>query len=108
TDRLTALVMGGFPPLDGPYAEMLQVTTAAYEMAEGPPSDDEWSTAGLSKGQTRQFMTLYQALQRFDDRAIQAQLTCPRLCFAGTKDEIQYGENWGNVFVSLAGPLLRQ
>src|SRR5215211_9300437 len=28
TDRLTALVMGGWPPIDGPYAEMLRVTIA--------------------------------------------------------------------------------
>lgn len=28
THRLTALVMGGFPPVDGPYKAMLQVTEA--------------------------------------------------------------------------------
>ena len=33
TDRLLALIMGGFPPLNGPYEEMLRVTTATYEMA---------------------------------------------------------------------------
>ena len=42
SDRLRALAMGGFPPLDGPYAEMLQVTTATHEMAvastASPPS----------------------------------------------------------------------
>jgi pimeloyl-ACP methyl ester carboxylesterase len=108
TDKLSALIMGGFPPLHGPYAEMLLVTTAAYEMSGGSPSpDDEWSTAGLSKDQTRQYVTLYQALQGFDDRAVQAQITRPRLCFVGSADEIQYGENWGDVFVSLAGPIVR-
>src|SRR5579862_2240987 len=35
TDRLSALIMGGFPPLDGPYKEMLLVTTASYEIASG-------------------------------------------------------------------------
>ncbi len=35
TDRLSALVMGGWPPLNGPYAEMLRVTTVSYEMASG-------------------------------------------------------------------------
>lgn len=108
TDRLSALVMGGFPPLDGPYPEMLRVTTAAYDMAGGIPTpDDEWSTAGLSKAQTKQFMTLYAALQGFDDRAAQARLTCPRLCFVGSADEMHYGANWGDVFVSLAGPVVR-
>src|SRR5215467_8069316 len=30
TERLTALAMGGFPPLDGPYAPMLAVTRATH------------------------------------------------------------------------------
>src|SRR5438093_8569900 len=49
TDRLSALIMGGFPPLNGPYEEMLRITTAAYEMAgaaqtEPPENADEWSS----------------------------------------------------------------
>ncbi len=116
TDRLWALVMGGFPPLNGPYEEMLRVTTAANEMAGAPQDaaqtaqsadEDEWSTAALSKGQTRQFVTLYQALQGFDDRAAQARITCPRLCFVGSADAIQYGKNWGDVNVSLAAPIVQ-
>ena len=111
-DRLSALIMGGFPPLNGPYEEMLIVTNATYEMASGarpmPSADEsEWSGISLSKDQTRQFVTLYQALQGFDDRAAQARLTCPRLCFVGSKDEIQYSKSWGNVHVSLAGPMVR-
>ena len=112
TDRLSALIMGGFPPLNGPYEEMLQVTMATYEMASGErpmPSaeESEWSDVSLSREQTRQFVTLYQALQGFDDQAAQAHLACPRLCFVGSKDEIQYSESWGNVSVSLAGPIVR-
>ena len=113
TDRLWALVLGGFPPLNGPYEEMLRVTTAAYEMASGarvtPSADEsEWSGVSLSRDQTRQFVTLYQALQEFDDRAAQAQIPCPRLCFVGSADEIQYGKSWGNVHVSLAGPIMSE
>ena len=112
TDRLSALIMGGFPPLGGPYEEMLRVTIAANEMASGaratPSADeDEWSSVALSKDQTQQFVTLYQALQGFDDRAAQTQITCPRLCFVGSADEIQYGKSWGDVHVSLAGPIVR-
>jgi pimeloyl-ACP methyl ester carboxylesterase len=123
TDRLSALVMGGFPPIDGPYAQMLQVTTATHAMASSastpsiattsPPSDEpagepDWSRVevSLTEAQTRQFVTLYQALQGFDDRAAQAQIRCPRLCFVGAADEIDYGERWGGVRVSLAGPVI--
>lgn len=122
TDRLTALAMGGYPPLDGPYAAMLRVTMASHAMAvaaatkadegaaepqpEVEPGD--WSSVQItmSPDQTRQFVTLYQALQDFDDRAAQARITCPRLCFAGSADEIQYGPQWGDVLVSIAGPLI--
>lgn len=111
TDRLTALVMGGFPPLDGPYAEMLLVTAASHAQATGAQPidpDDEWSGGTLSPGQTQQFVTLYEALRDFDDRAAQARLSCSRLCFAGSVDEIQYGKQWGDTLVSLVGPLLRK
>jgi pimeloyl-ACP methyl ester carboxylesterase len=120
TDRLAALVMGGFPALDGPYAQMLQVTMATHDMASSPtstvpsppseePSDEpDWSQVEvtLTEAQTRQFVTLYQALQDFDDRAAQAKVSCPRLCFVGSADEISYGERWGGVHVSFAGAVI--
>jgi pimeloyl-ACP methyl ester carboxylesterase len=120
TDRLAALAMGGFPPLDGPYAEMLRVTMAAHAMASSPsdpassaqpsaePGEPDWSQAemSLTEAQTRQFVTLYQALQDFDDRAAQAQIGCPRLCLVGSADEITYDERWGGVQVRLAGPVI--
>lgn len=119
TDRLTALIMGGFPPIGGPYLEMLQVTMATHEMAMAPrqtpkppqPSDEtDWSSVEvtMTEPQTRQFVTLYRALQGFDDRAAQAKITCPRLCFVGSADEIEYGERWGNVHVSIAGPVVKR
>jgi hypothetical protein len=108
TDRLWALVMGGYPPLDAPYAEMRQVTAAAYEIAGSEvPADEEWSAAELSKEETQQYVTLYEALRDFDDRAAQQRVTCPRVCFVGGADEIYYGPSWGDVTVSLAGPVIR-
>jgi pimeloyl-ACP methyl ester carboxylesterase len=130
TDRLTALVMGGYPPLDGPYEKMLRVTAATYDLAvanasatstteaapaSSPPSAEpagpdeiDWSTVQvtLTEGQTRQFVTFYEALQDFDDRAALAQVTCPRLCFVGSADEITYDERWGGVRVSMAEPVI--
>jgi pimeloyl-ACP methyl ester carboxylesterase len=135
TDRLTALAMGAWPPLGGPYAEMLRVTVATHDLASAPstarqgaagdaamaepasepapassPEELDWSTVEvtLSEAQTRQFVTLYQALQGFDDRTAQARLACPRLCFVGSADEIDYGERWGGVHLSIAGPLVQR
>jgi pimeloyl-ACP methyl ester carboxylesterase len=120
TDRLTALIMGGFPPIGGPYKEMLTVTRATHAMVSAPkvPSkaspastdENDWDSIeiSLTEGQTRQFATLYEALQDFDDRAAQARITCPRLCFAGAQDTIVYGERWKNAVVRIAAPLIEQ
>ena len=117
TDRLTALVMGGFPPLDGPYAEMLDVTAATHRMAldptsaapttDGPAEPGDWSTVefDMPEPQARQFLTLYESLQDFDDRGVLSELDCPRLCFAGSEDEVVYDERWGDTRVDIAGPL---
>ncbi|HEY6709297.1 MAG TPA: alpha/beta hydrolase [Actinomycetota bacterium] len=129
SDRLSALVMGGFPPIGGPYMQMLAVTTATHAMASSasapstaststsqasaeppdePAGEPDWSQVevSLTEAQTRQFVTLYQALQGFDDVAAQAEIRCPRLCFVGSADEIDYDERWGGVQVSMAGPVI--
>lgn len=111
TDRLTALVMGGYPPLDGPYDAMLAVTAATHAESGQPvsgavvePGDWDSTEIALTKDQTQQFLTLYQALQGFDDRAVQ--LSIPRLCVVGSADNIQYGERWGNTLVSIGTPVV--
>jgi hypothetical protein len=51
---------------------MLQVTTAGYELATGARKagdEDEWASASLSADQSPQFVTLYEGLRDFDDRA---------------------------------------
>jgi len=127
TNRLSALIMGGFPPIDGPYKEMLAVTRATNEMTIAPPQslssepttndawdgntdDYDWSNVDvtMSEAQTRQFVTLYEHLQPFDDRAVQTAISCPRLCFAGTADKIDYGSDWGDVHVDISGPLVER
>jgi pimeloyl-ACP methyl ester carboxylesterase len=77
TDRLTALVCGGWPPIDGPYDLMLEL--AGNATAAGT----------MSRPEARQYQTLYTGpLQEFDDRAAQAQITCPRMCLVGDEDDI--------------------
>jgi glutaredoxin-related protein len=97
---------------------MLRVTVATHDLASAPssarqgaagdavtatppfepapassPEELDWSTVEvtLSEAQTRQFVTLYQALRGFDERAVLPRLSCPRLCFVGSADEIVYG-----------------
>jgi pimeloyl-ACP methyl ester carboxylesterase len=117
TDRLWALALGGYPPIDGPYAAMLAVTRAAHEkaLAPAPPPPIEavepgdWDSAGVGAGPevTRQFVTLYEHLQDFDDRKAALRLPIPRLAFAGAEDDIEYGEGWGDTVVRIAEPLAR-
>lgn len=125
TNRLESFIMGGFPPLDGPYKEMLIVTEKTYQQAldnqnlsnsarvknDVPDTPDEidWENVQveLDPNQTKQFVTMYQNLMNFDDKSIQKQLTIPRLAFAGEMDTIVYGENFGNVTVDIVGLLTK-
>ncbi|GII75923.1 hypothetical protein Sru01_09050 [Sphaerisporangium rufum] len=120
TRRLTALVMGGYPPLDGPYEAMLTVTAATHRQAvqardappapagEAVPGDWESAQVTMAPEQAAQFLTLYQALRGFDDREAQQEVSCPRLCFAGSADVIRYGASGDGATVDIAGPLLRR
>lgn len=118
TDRLESLIMGGFPAIDGPYKEMMVVTNKTYEQAlnnQNSPIIDEqdhispekvdWDNiqVKIDTNQTKQFVTMYENLMEFDDREIQHKLVIPRLAFAGEKDTIVYGENFGSVTVDIVG-----
>jgi hypothetical protein len=108
---------------------MLRVTAATHELAKAnaaapadtlatsPPSSEpsgpdevDWSQVQvtLTEAQTRQFVTLYEDLQDFDDHAAQARVRCPRLCFVGAADEITYDERWGGVRVSMADSIINR
>jgi hypothetical protein len=117
TDRLRALAMGGYPPVDGPYKSMLAVTRAAHAMSmQGPaqegipvieaePGDWDAVPVQTNEEQTQQFVTLYEELQDFDDSALTVPPALPRLAFAGAEDRIDYGPQWGNVQVRIGEPL---
>lgn len=121
TNRLESLIMGGFPPLDGPYKEMMVVTNKTYQQAldnqNSPvcdeqvnlesPEEIDWDNikVKIDTNQTKQFVTMYKNLMDFDDRKIQHQLSIPKLTFAGEKDTIVYGENFGSVTVDIVGIL---
>ncbi|MGE7615336.1 alpha/beta fold hydrolase [Paenibacillus sp. NPDC101420] len=121
TNRLESLVMGGFPPYNGPYQEMLIVTQKTHtqalnnqnEVAEKSsietenPNEIDWDNIKVSMDTrvTAQFVALYESLTAFDDRSIHHLLSLPKLAFAGENDTIVYGENFGNVTVDIAGIL---
>ena len=81
TDRMTALVCGGFPVMDGIYDDML---TTARTMARGPATIYGLESDSPENG--RQFLTYYEGLQSFDDRSIQDALDIPRLSWIGDQD----------------------
>lgn len=116
TDRLTALAMGGFPPLGGPYGPMLTVTRAAHRMAlanrdkqpdaaEVRPGDWDAVEVTQAPDQTQQYVTLYESLENFDERAALDRLGIPRLAFAGARDNIAYGPQWDSARVAIADAL---
>jgi hypothetical protein len=70
TNRLTALVGGGWPPLGGQYRE----TLAASE-SRG------------ARGETANYTTFYRSLRAWPERDAVASLQCPRMVFVGTEDE---------------------
>jgi pimeloyl-ACP methyl ester carboxylesterase len=117
SDRLTALAMGGFPPLGGPYEAMLTVTHAAHRMAvanqdkpppttEVQPGDWDQVEVTLTPDQTQQYVTLYESLREFDERAALDRVDVPRLAFAGENDNITYGPQWDDAYVGIGDGLI--
>ncbi len=74
TSRLSALVCGGWPPLGGQYAE-----TLAYAEAEA------------AQGRATSMVTFYRSIRGWPEREAVSKFTCPRMAFAGNKDEFIAG-----------------
>jgi pimeloyl-ACP methyl ester carboxylesterase len=74
TNRLSALVCGGWPPLGGQYAE-----TLAY------------IEAGTAQGRSISGLAFYRSIRRWPEREAVSKFTCPRMAFAGNKDQFVAG-----------------
>jgi len=86
TDRLSALVCGGWPPLGGPYAEVLE---GARRQVANPPA---YAMAVLrSPGQYAQWVTFYESLAGWDERGTAAAIACPKLAIAGSAGDSDAG-----------------
>lgn len=85
TDRVKALIAGGFPMIGGPYLPLRNTLRKRIFENAALPDGQRGSWAEF-----RQFLTFYEALQSFDDRLIQKRLTMPRLNFVGTDDRVTF------------------
>lgn len=89
--RVTTLICGGFPPLGGPYAAMLELGQILDRRLSRLPLI-RLPAPRRVRNSMRQWVTYYSGLQDFDDEAAQASLTGPRLAFAGGADRVVLGK----------------
>ena len=86
TDRLSALVVGGWPPLGAPYAEVLE---GARLQVDNP---SESSLAVLREpGQYRQWVTYLESVSDWPEAEAVAQIECPRLVFTASDGDSDAG-----------------
>jgi pimeloyl-ACP methyl ester carboxylesterase len=88
TDRLTALVCGGWPPLGAPYAELLQ---ASREAAANPPASVMAVLRDAS--QYAQWVTFYASIRDWPEAQAVARIGCPRMTFAGSAGDPTAGHD---------------
>lgn len=74
SERLTALVCGGWPPLDAPYRDMLSWAEGRAQRTGLP----DWAMTA----------TYYHDLVSWPERQALSRITCPRMAFAGGDDVI--------------------
>ena len=70
TDRLWALAMGGYPPLDGPYAAMLDVTRAAHALSVAAAANAARRDGRAGRGHARRLGLGAGQDERGPDRAV--------------------------------------
>lgn len=78
SDRVSGLVCGAWPPLEGPCADTLR---AIRVLASDPPP-------GLTVS-PEQFVPFYESVQNWDEAAALETIRCPRLVFVGSDDEFE-------------------
>jgi pimeloyl-ACP methyl ester carboxylesterase len=88
TDRLSALVCGGWPPLGGQYAELLR---ASVEAAANPPASTMVVLRDAS--QYAQWVTFYESLRDWPEADAVARIVCPRMTFAGSDGDPTAGHD---------------
>jgi pimeloyl-ACP methyl ester carboxylesterase len=90
TERLTGLIAGGFPPLDGPYELLLR---SCQHWLEHP-------VPGAGPELLRQFVRFYEDLQSYDDHLLLPQISVPCMTFVGDRDDIDVGVGRAPVYAN--------
>lgn len=86
-DRLSALVLGGWPPLGAPYASILQATRLKQ-----PDPEPSSMKVLRSKDQYRQWESFFASLQDWPEAESVARIACPKLLyFGGDGDLVEAG-----------------
>ena len=83
TNRLSALVLGGWPPLGAPYAGILQATR--LKQANPEPSSLK---VLRSKEQYRQWETWYESVQGWPEARSVEGIGCPKLLYFGSDGDL--------------------
>ena len=87
TDRLSGLVMGGWPPLGADYKLMLK---ASRDQIDDPPKAVQ--VVLRSPAQYAQWATFYGSLCGFEDQIAARSVTCPRLAYVGGDGDVSAGD----------------
>jgi pimeloyl-ACP methyl ester carboxylesterase len=83
SDRLTALVVGGWPALGGPYAELLQAAQRKL------PNPEPSSLKVLrSPAQYAQWIHYGQSIEGWPEREAVSRIACPRLNVFGSEGDL--------------------
>ena len=74
TDRLSALICGGWPPLGASYPDMAAVA--------------QWLAERTRRAEAQLMVTFYRALEQWRDEEALSRFTCPRMAFSASGDTI--------------------
>ena len=78
--RISALVCGGWPPLGGPHADLLTATRSVANTPDAPFD-------------AHPFVTFYERVQAWPEAEAVTRLTCPRMAYFGSADEVDLAGN---------------
>ncbi len=75
SDRIAALVCGGWPPLGNLYPKVLQSCRATLDTLE----------------YQKQYVTFYESIRDWPEVEFMKRMRCPRMAYVGSEDEIERG-----------------